>query len=568
MKKIIVLFLFIQTIATSAQRYSVVVSEIMADPVPSAGLPEYEWIELYNRGSSWVNLAGWRIGDASGQSGPMPAYELQPGSAVLVAGSTAASHLSALANCLPVTSWPSLDNNGDLIVLYDNSGEVIHALQYENAWFSNPAKKEGGWTLEMQHEAYPCLGRENWKESNVNGGGSPGAPPPNLNITSLPSLRIKSCSPNNQSLLIAWTHPPDVAAAINLTNYQLDAGINILRAEMIPPLFNETRLELSSILSEDLVYNLTVKNMTSCSQRTPQVETIQFGIPKLCNPGDAVINEILFNPFPNGFDYLEIYNRSKKILDLSTLRIASRNAAGQLQSTSIISSEQQLFFPGEYRVFTTDSSWIRRNYFNTDSRTVIQLPFFPSYPDREGTAVLLNSVFEVVDEVSYSEKWHFPLLTSTEGVSLERINPELPSGQASSWHSAASTVNYGTPGIQNSQLVGGVSAGGVLEPDKLKFEISPRRLSPNHDGIEDRLIIHYSSPDAGYMAGIRVFDARGRPVRIVAHNALLGKSGLFTWDGLDDLQRPLAKGIYIVWVEWFNLQGKRSSWKEGVLLQW
>ena len=55
-----------------ANRYDVVIDEIMADPTPQVGLPTNEWIEIKNTSQQAFDLKGWRIGDASGQSGAMP----------------------------------------------------------------------------------------------------------------------------------------------------------------------------------------------------------------------------------------------------------------------------------------------------------------------------------------------------------------------------------------------------------------------------------------------------------------------------------------------------------------
>ncbi|MEY3148152.1 MAG: hypothetical protein RL688_1371, partial [Actinomycetota bacterium] len=55
------------------------------------------------------------------------------------------------------------------------------------------------------------------------------------------------------------------------------------------------------------------------------------------------------------------------------------------------------------------------------------------------------------DRVAYLNDWHFKLISDEEGVSLERIDHNAVSQDASNWHSAASSVNYGTPTYKNSQ---------------------------------------------------------------------------------------------------------------------
>src|SRR5437868_10193125 len=118
MKLLYPLLFTLLSLSVSAQnRYDVVIDEIMADPSPQVGLPNNEWIELKNMANAVINLQGWRIGDANGQSGPMPNFDLQPDSFVIVCTSSAVAAMSAFGTTISVTSFPSLDNDGDQIFL-------------------------------------------------------------------------------------------------------------------------------------------------------------------------------------------------------------------------------------------------------------------------------------------------------------------------------------------------------------------------------------------------------------------------------------------------------------------
>jgi hypothetical protein len=111
------------------QPYDVVINEIMADPSPSFGLPEVEWIELRNVSNHDVNLMGCRIAKPSGKSGPMPVHILQPDSSILICSSGSLATLSNIATTKSVTSFPSLSNTGDLIYLLSPEGKTIHAVE-------------------------------------------------------------------------------------------------------------------------------------------------------------------------------------------------------------------------------------------------------------------------------------------------------------------------------------------------------------------------------------------------------------------------------------------------------
>src|SRR5690242_12836934 len=172
-RKYLILLIFIPCFSFGQVRYAVIINEIMADPSPVVGLPNVEWIELKNRSSAPINLQGWRIADQTGVSGPMPVFILKPDSLVIICTSTAVSQLSAFGSCISVSSFPSLDNDGDLLSLKAPDNLVIHALQYNISWYGNELKKQGGWSLEMKDDHFPCADGSNWIASTDSKGGTP-----------------------------------------------------------------------------------------------------------------------------------------------------------------------------------------------------------------------------------------------------------------------------------------------------------------------------------------------------------------------------------------------------------
>src|SRR5690606_9004301 len=132
--------------AQGVSRYDVVITEFMADPAPVTGLPNNEWIEIKNVSASPINLQGWRIGDATSLSGELPFYILQSDSLIIICTNSAVNVLSAYGNVIAVTSFPSLDNNSDLIFLQSADGVVIHGVEYALDWYGNALKQEGGWS--------------------------------------------------------------------------------------------------------------------------------------------------------------------------------------------------------------------------------------------------------------------------------------------------------------------------------------------------------------------------------------------------------------------------------------
>jgi len=216
-------------------------------------------------------------------------------------------------------------------------------------------------------------------------------------------------------------------------------------------------------------------------------------------------------------------------------------------------------FPGDYFLITEDAANLELNYLVKNPDAVIELSALPSYPDDEGDVLLLNGQGGIIDEVKYKDDWHFKLIDNAEGVSLEKIDPAGPSQNAGNWHSAASTAGFGTPGYQNSQYR-------QTQLINATIEITPKIFSPDNDGHDDVATIQYKITEPGYVADITIFDAQGGPVRYLVKNSILGLSGEWNWDGLDEKGNKLPIGTYIVYSEIFNLQGKKQYFKNTLVI--
>ncbi len=560
---ILTIFFFIyHSTAQIANRYDIVIDEIMADPTPQVGLPNNEWIELRNTFAVAINLLGFRIGDLSGQSGPMPSYILKPDSFIIVCTNSAVAAMSAFGPTISVTSFPSLGNNGDLLSLISLQGKIIHAVNYTISWYQNEVKKDGGWTLEMIDTKNPCSGFTNWIASIDLKGGTPGkknsVDASNPDKTS-PKL-LRAFAVDNLNITLVFDEPLDSLKGATAANYNISDGIGVPQSALtVSPVFDRVNLKLNTFLAPNKIYTITANNVTDCAGNSIGAKnTVRVGLSSVADSFDVVINEILFNPKSGGVDYVEIYNRSQKIIDAKQLYIANRNSTNVISSIQNLTAESVLLFPGDFLVITEDPQIVMQQYITTNPGAFIQVSNMPSFPDDKGDVILLNAQGKIVDEVMYSDKWHFPLISNTEGVSLERINYNAPSVQ-NNFHSAATSIGYGTPGYKNSQLRIDQQAQGEIT-------ITPEIFSPDNDGMDDFAIINYSFPSPGYVANITIFDASGRAVRYLQKNALSGIKGSYTWDGLGEKQQKLSQGIYIIFTEIFNTAGKKKQFKNTVVL--
>ena len=562
LRKLLLILLFSPIYVLSQNRYDVVIDEIMADPTPQITLPSNEWIELKNVSANPVNLQNWRIGDATGQSGPMPNFVLQPDSFVIVCTGSAVAVMQVYGRVISVTSFPSLDNDGDQLFLKSNTGLTIHAVSYSLSWYQNAVKSDGGWTLEMIDTKNPCSGVSNWKASTDARGGSPGIKNSvdAINIDqSVPTIK-NAYAIDNLNIVIVFDEPVDSLKGATTANYAIDGGLSIQSATSLSPLFDKVQLKLLTAMQVNAVYTITVNNVTDCKNNSiGSKNKVKIGLPVDAAVMEMVINEILFNPKSGASDYIEFYNRSNKILDANKLYVANRNSSGAISSAKLISTIPYYIFPGDYIVVTEDAINLPLNYMVQNPDAVFVVSSMPSFPDDKGDVILLNLQGAVVDEVKYLDDWQFALIANPDGVSLERIDPDGTSQEPTNWHSAASTAGYGTPTYKNSQYK-------LLQSINATIEVIPKVFSPDNDGHDDIATIQYKTTEPGYVANLTIYDANGRPVRNLVKNATLALQGYWIWDGLDDKKIKLPVGTYILFTEIFNLNGKKEIFKNVVVL--
>ena len=535
----------------------------MADPTPQVNLPGNEWIELRNTSATTFNLLGWKIGDATGQSGAMPGYNLKPDSTVIICNASAVAAMSVYGPAIAVANFPSLDNTGDVIYLRSPQNKIIHAVNYTDAWYQNELKKDGGWSLEMIDIKNPCSGFSNWKASIDINGGTPGkrnavdAANPDVTVPQL----LRAYTIDSANIILIFDEPLDSLKAATAANYSISDGIGIPQSAItITPAFDKVSLKLNTALLRNKVYTIIVSTVSDCAGNViAGKNSARVGLSEIADSLDIVINEILFNPKSNGTDYVEIYNRSNKIINLKQTYIANRNSAGAINSIKQLSADHYLFFPQDFMVITENPEIIKRGFITKNIDAFVRVVSMPSYNNDKGDAIILNAQGNITDELQYNEKWHFKLIDNNEGIALERIDYNAPTQQQDNWHSAATSVGYGTPTYKNSQYKINDAVQGAIT-------VTPEIVSPDNDGMDDFATISYTFPSAGYVANITIFDASGRPVKFLQRNALCGTAGNYRWDGLGEKNQRLPVGIYIIFTEVFNLQGKKKQFKNVIVL--
>lgn len=545
------------------QPYDIVINEIMADPTPVVQQPDAEWFELFNRTPYSINLQNWFVKVNSTLRQITNAATILPDSFLVLTNLTGFEELYASAAVTEVESFPALTNSGASISLLNPDTVLISSVTYSDQWYNDAVKYEGGWSLEQISPLKPCEGSGNWSASNHPSGATPGRRNSiyqNISDESLPEVeRVVLLSPDTIRVFFSETIP--AAASTNPAAYLIDNGIgNPTSVTTYPPDFRSVKLGLIAPILGGVIYTLTASTpLSDCAGNSINADiTAQFAIPEVIFPGDIVINEVLSNPKDEGVDFVEIFNRSAKILDLRELYISNQDTVSQeLEGLTQIAPDGFLLFPGTYMVLSEDIDVVKSQYQTENEKSFLKMDDFPSFNNDDGVVVLSKqSDTNFVDRMIYTIDMHYTLLNSTDGVSLERINFDRPALDKSNWNSAASTVGFATPGYRNSQFAE------LRETQEGDLVIGPEVFSPDNDGFDDVTTLNYSFSKPGFTGDLSVYDVKGRLVKQLAKSAYFGSSGAIGWNGLNESGLKADIGIYIVVLEAFHLDGSTVKLKK------
>ena len=534
-------------------RYEVIIHEIFPDPEPPTGAELPEFVEIRNTGPHPVQLKDWRFASNSGQV-LLPFYELQPDSLLLLSKKALPG-----SNSLALSDFPALGNEDDTLILYNAAGSVMHAVAYDKSWYADAKKENGGWSLEMISPAAPCNGSINWKAATAATGSTPGhlnsvaAPVTDTAFTDL----LRAYVTDSLHLALYFSKTLDSTLAATPAHYQLTPAI--AAANVVAPLFNSVQLQLSAPLQPEGIYTLRVKDLTGCTGQPMGLDSAILALPTVADSGTIVINELLFDPKPTAPEFVELYNRSSRAIDVQQLYIAMIDRDGQPGAPVAISATPRLLLPGQYLALTRNADALCRNYTCKARENLLEVNNLPAFPNEGGTIGLYNAANGLVDVFSYTPDMQLSLAGNTKGVSLERLSAAQPASDISNWHPAATTAGDATPGYLNSQQLNLKQAAGEVS-------LQPQVFSPDNDGMDDLAVITCQLPEVGYIGNITIFDAQGRPVRQLLQNGVLGNRNNIIWDGLGENKQQLPVGIYIAFTEVFDLQGRVKRWKLPVVV--
>ena len=546
----------IEFVPVWAEPGDVIISEIMADPIPVVSLPATEYLEIRNRSNHPFNLKNWRLCTSS-HSSSFPGKVIFPCENFIVCSAQDTSIFAEYGKTLGLKSFSTLIDGGMIIAISDSTGNMIYGVEYCSDWYRDELKAEGGWSLEMIDTNYPFYQDKNWGASTSRSGGTPGI-----------ENSLSRNNPDNFFSGILNVFPEDstiIKVRFSETIIDLSAqtgtivisDISIIDLHPVDLLYQEYSLKTEKPLQQGKIYSFIIsENIKDFAGNRIQKNRFDFGIPESAENGDIMFNEILFNPLPGDADYVEFYNCSDKVIDVSRLLLVSINdATGDTSEFVQISPEKRCLLTDSYFAITTDKERMTERYYSSDPDKVFEIESLPSMTDNRGHLLLFNRELDIIDEVFYDEKMHFPLLSGNEGIALEKVRPQSLSSERSNWHSASESSGWGTPGAPNS-----VFSETPVSEDKVL--LSSTKITPDNDGIEDILVIDLNLTGNGNVVSVEIFDETGGFIRKLANNLLSGPELSIIWDGTADDGNLVNTGIYIILISAYDDAGNTVRWKK------
>ena len=587
----------------SAQRrfgHSIVINEVLANPAGNEneipGGQADEWVELYNASTTAIDLAGWMLSDGDGVDtlviwahGPLRDPDPILGETLLGARGFAVvldADYTVRGATQPYDFAPGAlvvgVHDGDLasaglsttepLTLYPPGLTLAHSVA---STFGLPKEADDPFERDAASPTFPYDAGEgrSWERLSPDRADGPGGWVPAL-AGSSPGA-VNSVAPVGADLAVESLIATDdgsagelqlraiVAAAGTLSvsgaqlcwfeDSDLDDHVGAADRELAAPtalsvVGRGQRLEISTHATLETGRHRIFAQLSADERPANNRFALDLRVGEV--PPTLVINEFLCRPDESRqqSEWIELHNPSPARIDLRGWKIGDESDQDWIVEPA---DAAVLIAPGAFLILTQDAAKFRAAW------PLVQAPAlepsrWESLNNGKDTVVLVDPDRFHVERVPYDESWR-GRRSMEDGISWERVAPGGDADDPDNWWlSVAGTGS--TPGRLNS-LAAGFSA-------EISLQISPDPFSPDGNGFQDQTAIRYHLPPKSLLT-MRIFDARGRPVRTLVDGA--GRSdGVALWDGRDDRGGLAPVGLYVVLAE--ALANQLRSAKATVVL--
>lgn len=412
----------------------VIITEIHPDPDVATSLPNTEFIELYNRSSSPIDLTGYEFTDASTTTSTFPTYTLASNEYVTICKTTDTSLFTPFGNVLGVSSFPSLNNAGDDLVLSNTLGTTIDEVSYLDNWYGE--NSADGISLEIINPNHPCSLSSNWAASTDTSGGTPSQQ------NSIFDNTIDTTAPYIQSfqvlgdtaVSVVFSEPLDEASVslvdfssqdITVSSFQISNG-----STQILIVFGAT-------IVTNVLYELNIDGIEDCIGNVSIDTIISFGLGVAPIEFSVMINEIYADESPSvglpSDEFIELYNNTTDIISLDGCYFTDFSDTLYLSNINMLANSYLILSNNE-------------EYLNYGAAHIASMPGINNTGEQ---IALFSKNNQVIHTVNFTDDWYKDGNKDGGGWTLEIVDPDNYCGEETNWAASVNPIG-GTPGEINS----------------------------------------------------------------------------------------------------------------------
>ncbi len=556
---------------SEAAMNDVIINEVLYRPDQSHNR---RFVEILNRSNRVYDLRGWRVGRSIGSPVSLTDPEisdpvfLTPGEKIVLSEPGLMLAEPGITNDIvhiELSGFPSLSRFGDSVYLLSAQDVTTDSLSYLPNWGGN----RDGVSIERRDPDGATSDPSNWSEH------------PDSHTAGLRNFHFED-EPEPVVILFA-SKKNDREIDLHFSRFVRSESLQLVsldddRLSLALPDGTPKYASRFTFRSGDVIQRRFKKvHIPSVIDYAGNASThleIPLSFPP--EPGEIIINEVMYQPIaeryssrPDQSEYIEIFNRSGLHLHIDNLILHDRpDKNGHVRNLIPENPDLVSLPPERYAVFYADTSTLQHDtrlfrafsipesaggYFLRINRQTLGL-------STQGDELYLSDGLHILDSLWYHPSWHNPNISDVRGISLERISHDVITQNRTNWTSSSSHEG-GTPGFINS------ATAPVAEDIHHGLKLAPNPFSPNGDGHNDHLLIHYQLDEPDYLMHVRVFDRQGRLVRTLADGLQAGRSGKLVWDGRTDRGLMNRAGLYIIHFEAFSSKNNnRKAWRAVAVL--
>ena len=511
---------------------TILINEFMSAP----NNDQSEFVELFAFRN--LDMVEWSISDNHLDPVLLNTISVSSGDFIVVlSDSNMMDILDGNAHLFFPFNFPSLNNSGDGIYLFDHTESIIDSLNYDTDW---PLTSER--STEKIRQSYTSNGLSNWLLADEN-------------ISMTPGTRnsVMVLDVDGMIILDSITYSPIppfpdsvVTILIPIVNAGVESFDGTFSIEIYDDEIGEGIIPIMSMGDTIIIESKIVSPISGLHSISIILDIVDDGnyenniatflLPVRYLFGDVLVNEFFPLPDSTESEFVEIIPQTNVNMNNWTIRDLG-GAKGVFPNLDLSAFT--------YCLIADDSSFL--DIIPDTSILILPGNGLPGLNNSSETIYILDHTESVIDSLQYNENWS---LMNSRSVEKYRITDT--SNEPNNWGISVGESGK-TPGFQNSLFFSDL-------PSKGRVTISPDPFSPDGDGIDDELTITYSLPYLGAAIRWEIIDMAGRVIAKPYYNYQVGQNGKLKWNGKRDNGKSARIGIYVMKIS-FQDVASAQSWE-------